>query len=116
MIRRLIQKELQLQRSNFFLALGAVFLWGILYVSASWARMPLTTQTTFGALIQAFYYFLLLPILWILLPLTIGASIVAGERTLGVLDWAFALPASRSRQWIVKAAVAVILSFLLGAM
>src|SRR5437870_2932729 len=109
MIRRLIQKELQLHRSNFFLALGAVLLWGILYFSASWARMPLTPQTTLGAMIQAFYYFLLLPILWILLPLTIGASTVAGERTIGVLDWALAFPVSRSKQWAIKAGIAVML-------
>ncbi len=116
MVRRLFYKELQLQRSNYYLALGAILLWVLLYIGASWAARPLSSMVNVGTVIQGFYYFLLLPILWILLPLTIGASVVAGERALGVFDWTFAFPISRGWQWAVKGCTAVLLSFLLASL
>ncbi len=117
MNKQLIYKELQLQRTNLLLAAGGLCFWILLYVLTSAARIVLIPNLmTLGELVQALHYFVLVPIAWGILPIMIGATTLAHERTLEVLDWSLAFPVSRPRQWFIKAGVASLLSFCLASL
>ncbi len=114
MVSNLIRKELQLHRNSIYLALALTLLWMLLYIIASTGDVRFSSGITLREITLGTFYLLLLP-LFMLVPIAVGASMASEERTLGVLDWSLALPASRSRQWLVKIGVGLLLSILLGA-
>jgi ABC-type transport system involved in cytochrome c biogenesis permease component len=55
-------------------------------------------------------------LVWLLIPIMIGAAAIAEERWLGVTPWHCTLPISRLRQWTIKLSVALGLGFILGSL
>jgi len=53
--------------------------------------------------------------LWLLMPLLIGATAIAEERRIGILDTQLCAPVSRRAQFVIKFSVALVLSLTLGA-
>ncbi|HEX3624763.1 MAG TPA: ABC transporter permease [Verrucomicrobiae bacterium] len=55
-------------------------------------------------------------VIWCLMPLLIGSSVIAEERRLGVMETQLCLPVSRMAQWFAKLSVALALSLLFGGL
>jgi hypothetical protein len=111
-VSQLVRKEFHLQRSNLLFTFAVVCFWGILRLLSTATR----TQTGFGMaeIIAGIHVFGVLSCLVVLLPLMYGATTIAGERQLGVLDWQLAAPVSRTLQVAIKAGVASLLAAISG--
>ncbi|MBI3416654.1 MAG: hypothetical protein HY043_15285 [Verrucomicrobia bacterium] len=100
----LIAKELRLQHMTFMLT--AVF-WllqaaAVIFIKAA---HPLSGDV----------YWLVPFVLHVaLIPVVVGGLCVAEERNLGLLGWHLTLPVSAFKQWLIKLAVCLPLSLLLG--
>jgi ABC-type transport system involved in multi-copper enzyme maturation permease subunit len=55
-------------------------------------------------------------VLWLLMPLLIGAAAVSEERRMGILESQLCLPVSRRTQFFVKFSIALLLSLFLGGL
>lgn len=53
--------------------------------------------------------------LWLFMPLLIGATTIAEERRIGILELQLCMPVSRRAQFFIKFSVALVLSVFLGA-
>jgi len=116
MICALFKKEMRLQRSNLYLAAGIALFWLVLLGLSfkSGLILSLGIDVTMGTFVQILHIIVVGGTLLMLLPLMIGASCVAQERQMGVLESQLSLPVSRRAQWTVKVAVALGLSLLAG--
>lgn len=115
MLRQLLRKELSLQRSSMYFALAVVMVGGILLVMARQAETVLIPrQLTMGQLVSLLQAFFIAPCLLGIIPLFIGAGLVAEERHLGVWDWQLSLPAPRALQLALKLALGVTLTLTLS--
>ena len=106
MLRQLFQKEIRLQKSNLYFVLAIILVWGILLALATQAEVkfasPGVTMGLVVCLLQVgFVGFCLL----VVVPLLVGAAMVAEERRLAVWEWQLSLPCPRRTQWAVKLAV-----------
>lgn len=115
MLRRLIRKELRLQRGNMVFA-GCVGLLSLVLLAVSFAGRP--GLQLYGCripdLVQIGHYFAIVPLLLIVFPFMAGAVAVAEERKSETAEWQLAQPASRRKQWLAKTAVALGISLFVG--
>lgn len=95
----LIVKELRLQRAS--LVMASVVLIALQF--SLWHPIPKP-----GGLKQLLDFYLMV------FPIVVGATTVASERQLSILDWHLALPASARAQWLIKILVAYSVSVGLG--
>ena len=119
----LVRKELALHQVSFLLALGFCSLWLLLlgYLNVSALLRP---ASEFYWMVPSFQFdghpigYFLAPaaVYLVLIPVLVGASAVAEEKTLGTLVMNMTMPSLRSRQWIVKCGVALGTSFVLGVL
>ena len=106
MLRHLFKKEIHLQKSNLYFVLAIILVWGILLALATRAEVkfasPGVTMGVVVCLLQVgFVGFCLLAVV----PLLVGAAMVAEERKLAVWEWQLSLPCPRRTQWAMKLAV-----------
>lgn len=100
-------KELQLHQSQFMLAA----LLALLHLAVLAARKfggGFKSLPTLEFLLEHFW------VLWMAMPLLVGAAAVAEERQLGTLEGQLCLPARRRTQFGIKFATALLLFLLLG--
>ena len=115
MISSLVKKEIRLQRGNILFALVVFLVWALDFLLVLTGNRPLSSRfITTGTLAQIVHYTFVLPCLLVIFPILVGATTVAQERKMGLLDWQISLPPSRSLQWIVKTGVALFLALFLG--
>jgi ABC-type transport system involved in multi-copper enzyme maturation permease subunit len=101
----IILKEVLLQKTPLLVAVLILFLWFmdaglVLLVNSDIDRRDLAYPLVI----------IIRPLMFFVLPLTIGACSVSGERNTGVMDWQHSLPFSRKRQWIIKSCVCLSLT------
>jgi hypothetical protein len=106
-ISALVLKEIHVHQVDIFIA-GILLALQLSSLAAVNIFPHLISQDTFA--LKSVW------ILWLLMPLLIGSSGIAEERRLGVLETQLCLPASRTAQWFVKLAVALLLSLLFGGL
>ncbi len=100
----LVKKEMRLQQLSFALAP----LYALSYLCAAWLPLVISdslywTALTSSAILHA-----------ALLSLVIGSTASAAERQSGTLEWQILMPIAASKQFAVKAGVAVSLAIVLG--
>jgi len=99
----LIRKELRLQQPAFAIAALLVTVW--LAFLVVWLIRPVIGSAL--AVVP--------PILLCLgIPILLGGTSTAEERSLGLHDWQLTLPVTARRQWLVKVVIALSLNVLLG--
>jgi len=102
----LIKKEFQLQQAAFMGAVGLLALHiGILVLRK---HHHFAKDSAGQVLISIFW------MLWLVLPVVIGATAIAEERRLGVMEGQLCLPVSRRVQFAIKAFLTLLLGILLG--
>jgi hypothetical protein len=106
-ITALVWKEVHLHQANIFLA-GVLLIFQLSCLAALRIYPHLSSDARFA--LKSVW------IIWLLMPLVIGSSVIAEERRLGVSTTQLCLPASRIAQYFVKFSVALILSLLFGGM
>ncbi len=106
-IRALVGKELQLHQPTLIVA-ALVLVLHLGIVSLRNLMPELTKQPLMDTLLGAFWG------LWLLMPALVGATAVAEERKLGLMESQLCLPTSRRRKWFVKFIVALLLGVALG--
>ncbi|HEY1787795.1 MAG TPA: hypothetical protein VGJ73_06545, partial [Verrucomicrobiae bacterium] len=101
-------KELQLHQGTFLIA--AIVL--VLHLSVAFIRKfhPQSLNSDLEFIFDNFW------LLWLLMPLLIGAAAIAEERRLGTLEPQLCLPVSRSVQLFFKFSTALLLSLFFGAL
>lgn len=99
----LVKKELGLQQLSF--AVAAIYLLGALTVTLLGTSVPRFAEDPLAALTLLYSG---------LLAMLIGSLASAEERQLGTLEWHTLLPMASSKQWVVKAGVALALAQLLA--
>ena len=122
----LIRKELVLQRISWLLAGGMVLVWVLFLIAI---RAIDSIALNYGALLLeknrvspdvfklgAAEFIGPLVIYCLIIPLIVGATAVAEERSLGTYTTAITQPASARTQWLVKAGVSLVISFFLGVL
>ena len=101
-----LKKELQLQQVSLFGAAGILVLhFGVLV----WRTHHQFQPNSPGEVLSAIFW-----MLWLALPVVLGATAIAEERKLGVMESQLSLPVSRRRQFFLKAVVVIVLGTLLG--
>jgi ABC-type transport system involved in multi-copper enzyme maturation permease subunit len=101
-------KELQLHQGTLLIA--AIIL--VLHLTALFFRdfHPRIQNPNFEFALKAIW------ILWLLMPMLIGAAAIAEERRMGTLDLQLCLPVTRGTQLLLKFCVALVLSLVFGAL
>jgi hypothetical protein len=99
----LVKKELRLQQMTF--VVGALYLIGWATLSALRYFVPEVFGPPLGAIAILYSG---------LQALLIGSLASAEERQFGTVEWQVLLPMAAWRQWVVKAATAIVLALLLG--
>jgi len=106
MLRQLFQKEIRLQKSNLYFVLAIILAWGILLALATRAETKFASPgVTIGLVVTLLQVGFVGFCLLVVVPLLVGAAMVAEERKLGVWEWQLSLPCPRRTQWAVKLAV-----------
>jgi len=108
-----LAKELRLQRSNLLFLCGVLFFW-VLLIALSFARETQVVGYRMSDIASVVHTFAVQFCLFVLLPLMYGATSIASERQLGVLDWQLAVPRQRRRQLLEKAVVVLGLAAVTG--
>ncbi len=102
----LIWKEIQLHQVNILIAI-------VLLVMNLTSFVALKIHPHFeNPNLQ--FVFEIVWVLWLLMPLLIGAAAVSEERRIGIMESQLCLPVSRRTQFFVKFATALLLSLFLG--
>ena len=101
-------KEFQLHQGTYLIA--AIVL--VLHLTA-WCIRKFHPPTLNPDLAFAFTGFW---VLWLMMPLLIGATAIAEERRMGTLEPQFSFPVARGAQLFVKFCIALVLSLVLGAL
>jgi ABC-type transport system involved in multi-copper enzyme maturation permease subunit len=101
----LLAKEIQLQNTQLAIAAGLLGL----NLLANLVRGHCAPNSALYVLLDQFFW-----VLWLLLPLLIGAAAVAEERQWGTLGAQLCLPAPRRTQFAAKVWVVAFLSLVLG--
>jgi hypothetical protein len=105
-ITALLRKEFHFQQISLIFA-GLLFVLHVAVLFAQkWLELPQASIWNF--LFETFWLF------WFVLPLLIGCMAVAEERRLGTLEPQLCLPASRLKQFLVKALMVVVFALGLG--
>ena len=99
----LIRKELRLQQPAFATAALLVAIW--LAFLVVWFFRPAIGS----GLMEVPPFLLCLGI-----PILLGSTSTAEERSLGIHDWHLTLPGTARRQWLVKVLIALILNVVIG--
>ena len=102
----LFWKEMQLHQSQFILAGVLLLLHLGVLAMRKFGHYQKNSSTEF--ILEIFW------LLWLVMPLLVGAAAVAEERKLGTLAGQFCLPVKRRTQFAVKFRVAMLLSVLFG--
>lgn len=111
MVRQLLKKELQIQKSSLYFVAAIGLVWAIMLGLATQGdQVLIPRQLTMGQLVSLLQTFFVAPCLLVIVPLLVGATMVAEERKLGVWDWQLSLPAARWLQWLVKLALGVVIT------
>jgi ABC-type transport system involved in multi-copper enzyme maturation permease subunit len=104
----LLAKEIQLHQSQLLIAgLLAVLHLGVLAARKLGAGPE---PTPFLDMVADHFW-----VLWLVMPVLVGCAAVAEERKLGTLEAQLCLPVKRRTQLVLKLAVALLVSLLLGA-
>jgi hypothetical protein len=102
----LVKKEFQLQLVSLLGAAGLL----VLHIGIIVFRSHHTfARESAGAVLTSIFW-----ILWLVLPVIIGALAVAEERRLGMMDGQLCLPVSRRVQFVIKGFLTLLLGTLLG--
>jgi hypothetical protein len=102
----LLKKEIQLQQVSLMGAAGLLGLHiGVIVLRANHKF----ARESAGEVLTAIFW-----ILWLVMPVIVGAMSVAEERRLGVLEGQLCLPASRRVQFVIKGFLTLFLGILLG--
>jgi ABC-type transport system involved in multi-copper enzyme maturation permease subunit len=102
----LLKKELQLQQVSLLGGAGLL----VLHAGVIWLRTHHTfAKDSAGEGLTSIFW-----MLWLVLPVMIGAMAVAEERRLGVMEGQLCLPVSRRVQFVIKVFLALLLGTLLG--
>ena len=102
----LLKKELQLQQVSLLGAAGLL----VLHLGVIVLRMHHKfARDSAGEILTSIFW-----MLWLVLPVIIGAMAVAEERRLGVMESQLCLPVSRRVQFVIKGFPALLLGTLLG--
>jgi alpha-tubulin suppressor-like RCC1 family protein len=104
----LLFKEFQLHQSQFVLA-GVLALLHLGVILWRHLKSDLAQHGDLEFILNIFWG------LWLVMPFLVGCAAVAEERKLGTLESQLGLPVKRRTQFVIKLAVALILSVLLGA-
>jgi hypothetical protein len=102
----LLKKEFQLQQVSLMGATGLLVLHIGVIVLRTHHKF---TRDSAGEILTSIFW-----ILWLVLPVLVGAMSVAEERRLGVMEGQLCLPASRRVQFIIKGLVTLFLGIFLG--
>lgn len=112
-----LKLELRLHRATAMFALAAGLVVLALIAMTPWGETWVVPgQLNLDRLLMALITLTLLGFYPILLPLMIGACMIAPERAVGVWDWRLSLPESRGRRWARKVCAGVGLNFVLCLM
>ena len=105
-ISTLLKKEFQLQQVSLLGAAGLL----VMHIGVIVFRSNHTfVRESAGQLLTSIFW-----MLWLVLPVIIGAMSVAEERRLGVMESQLCLPVSRRVQFVIKGFLALFLGTLLG--
>jgi alpha-tubulin suppressor-like RCC1 family protein len=102
----LFWKELQLHQSQFIMAGVLLLLHLGVLAMRKFGHYQKNSSTEF--ILEIFW------LLWLVMPLLVGAAAVAEERKLGTLAGQFCLPVKRRTLFTIKFRIAMLLSVLLG--
>lgn len=105
-LRTLFLKELQFQQVNFMLA-GFLFVLQAAALLARWL-VDLQQHPAIQVAVDTLW------ILWMVMPLLVGCSVVAEERKLGTHEAQLSLPLARKWQYLTKLAAALLCGLALG--
>lgn len=106
----LVSKEILLQQINLLIAIVLFFLQIACDINIILKIHPHFHDPNVAFILEAF------GAIWLVMPLLIGASAIAEEQKLGILDSQKCLPASRNVQLTIKFFSAFLLSLLLGGL
>lgn len=106
-IRALVGKELQLHQPTLIVA-ALVLVLHVGIVSLRHLIPEVTKQPLIEIVFSTFWG------LWLLMPALVGATAVAEERKLGLMESQLCLPTGRRRKWFLKFSVALLLGIVLG--
>ena len=102
----LLKKEFQLQQISLLAAAGLLVLHIGAIVLRAHHKFP---RNSAGEILTSIFW-----MLWLILPVVIGAMAVADERRLGVMEGQLCLPVSRRVQFVIKGFLTLVLGTLLG--
>jgi hypothetical protein len=102
----LFKKEFQLQQASLMGAVGLLALHIGVIVLRKYHHFA---KDSVGEVVTSIFW-----LLWLILPVVIGAMAVAEERRLGVIEGQLCLPVTRRVQFAIKAFIALFLGILLG--
>jgi hypothetical protein len=106
----LCRKELGLHRGAVGVMASLLLLLHLGVVALRHAQPALATQPLLGTIFTLFWA------IWLFLPFLMGATAVAEERKLGILEFQLGQPIHWLRQWIAKVGVAGLLGLLCGTL
>ncbi len=101
-----IKKELQLQQISLLGAAGLLVLHVGVLVLRNHHQFK---KDSAGEVLTSIFW-----MIWLVLPVVMGATAIAEERKLGVMESQLCLPLSRRRQFAIKAFLVIVLGTLLG--
>ena len=102
----LLKKEFQLQQASFMGAAGLLVMHlGIIILR----HHHKFAKDSAGEILTSIFW-----MLWLVLPVIVGAMAVAEERRLGVMEGQLCLPVSRRVQFVIKGFLTLVLGTLLG--
>jgi hypothetical protein len=102
----LVKKEFQLQQVSLLGAAGLLVLHLGVVILRALHKFP---KDSAGEILTTIFW-----MLWLVLPVMVGAMAIAEERRLGVMEGQLCLPASRRMQFFIKATLTLFLGILLG--
>ncbi len=106
-LRALLGKELQLHQPTLIVAALVLLLHLGIVLLRHW--MPEVTKQPLMEIVFGTFWGL-----WLLMPALVGATAVAEERKLGLMEGQLCLPVGRRRKWFAKFSVALLLGVVLG--
>jgi hypothetical protein len=113
---QIVLKEFRLQGSSLVFLSAILLNWIVLWGLSFMADLPVGGDYHLWEIIDPLNCFFILPCMVWVLPVLVGATAMARERQIGVVDWHFSLPKARFKQWCIKLGVAVFIAVGCGAL